>query len=164
MRRCWVLVRSQQFVVAHFWHHSSWVCSVDCHVSITLQSFLPGLVWSSLDLSSACLIPSPINAFLLPSHHVPFSTSPNCFVGYKLYPYDVKCITPATSGYVNVSYIRSIASTKFTVSDFHTLYCMHQITVWNHRLTPLDHQQCGMRTWAPAHGHGLSEDRSHSPN
>ena len=72
--------------MAHFWHQSSWIHSRDCHVSITFQSFLPGLVCSFLRLSSACLTPSQghsVNAFLLPSHHVPSSTSLNCFAGNK---------------------------------------------------------------------------------
>ena len=44
--------------------------SIDCHVSITFQSFLSGLVCCCLVLSFACLIPSqgllPINTILLP--------------------------------------------------------------------------------------------------
>ena len=47
-----------KFVVAHFWHQSRWVYTIDCHVSKTFQSILPGHVCSSLGLSSACLIPS----------------------------------------------------------------------------------------------------------
>ena len=44
-------------MVAHFWRQSSWVYSMDCDVSITFQPFLPGLVCSSLGLSSTCSIP-----------------------------------------------------------------------------------------------------------
>jgi len=124
-------------VVAHFWHQSSWVYSVDCHVSILLQSFLPGLVCSSLGLSSACLIHSqshfPINTFLLPSCHVPSSTSPNCFVGYEWYQYDIKCNASYSlrmSVYVNVSYMCYIASTKFAVADF-CMSCI-RLMVWSH--------------------------------
>jgi len=36
-------------------------------------------------------------------------------------------VMPATSGYINVSYVSHIASTKFLVSDLHMLYCMCQI-------------------------------------
>jgi len=55
-------------------------------------------------------------------------------------------VIPATSGYVNVSYVRYIASTKFAVSEFRTLYCMGQIlfTVWDHGSKPLDHHSVGL--------------------
>ena len=46
-------------MVPHFWQHSGWVYSMDCHVSITFSpSFLHGLICCSLGLSSACLVPS----------------------------------------------------------------------------------------------------------
>jgi len=77
----------RRFVVAHCGHQSSWVCSIDCHVSINFQPFLPDLI----------------------------SMTSNEM--------------PATSGYITVSYT---ASTKFTVSDFHTVYCTRQIAVWSH--------------------------------
>jgi len=43
-------------MVAHFWHQSSWVYSIDCHVSIHFQPFLSDLICNSLRLSSVCLI------------------------------------------------------------------------------------------------------------
>ena len=72
--------------MAHCGHQSSWVSSVDCHVSITFQP--SRLVRCCLVLSSARLTPPRVipiynvNTFLLPSHHVTLSTSLNCFVGY----------------------------------------------------------------------------------
>jgi len=54
----------------------------------------------------------PVSTFLLPSHHVPSSTSLSCFVGYKWYQCDIKC---------NASYV-------WTHKCFiHVLHCKHEI-------------------------------------
>ena len=65
----------RKFVVAHCQHQTSLAYSVDSHMNITFQSFIPGLVCC---LSSEHFIPSqgwsfPVNVFLilLPSCHVP---------------------------------------------------------------------------------------------
>ena len=58
---CWVLARSQTVVESLWWHivgTSLAGSSVDCHVSITFQPFLPGLVCCSFVVSSACPTPA----------------------------------------------------------------------------------------------------------
>jgi len=74
-------VSRRKFVVVCFWHQSSWVYNVyrlSCQHNF---STLPGLVCSSLDLSSAHFSGSLlVIAFLLPLCRVQSSRrSPNCF-------------------------------------------------------------------------------------
>jgi len=63
---CQVSVRSQnlpdiqnlKFMVQHCWHLPGTAGSADCHISTTVQPFLPDLICYSLLLSSEHLIPS----------------------------------------------------------------------------------------------------------
>ena len=98
-------------MVAHFWY-------INCHVSATL----PGLICTSLGLSSDCLIHSqgcsPLTHFILPFHHVLCALSSISMMSI---------VMPVTSRYVNASYMSFIARTNFKVSDFGMLFCTYQI-------------------------------------
>ena len=77
------------------WYQSTWVSSVDCHISInfSLPSWtcllLFGFIICTFDAFPGLF--SVNSNFLLPYCHVPWGKSPNSFIGYKLHPPDVQC-------------------------------------------------------------------------
>ena len=77
------------------WYQSTWVSSVDCHISInfSLSSWtcllLFGFVFCTFDAFSGLF--SVNSSFILPYCHVPWSTSPNSFIGYTLHAPDLQC-------------------------------------------------------------------------
>ena len=109
---CQVSVRSQnlpdiqnwKFMVQHCWHLPGITGSVDCHISTTVQPFLPGLICYSSLLSSEHLIPSLPPSVLMHSFESAIQSA----------------------HHRTVSYI--ICTLGITVSIlFHTVHCMCRI-------------------------------------
>ena len=121
----------RKFVVAHIWY-------INCHVSATL----PGLICTSLGLSSDCLIHSqgcsPLTHFILPFHHVLCSLSSISMTSIVM-PESLDMWMLHTWVLLQEQTLRC----PILVCYFACI----RFTVWSHRLTLLDHQQCGTRMW-----------------
>ena len=85
---CQVSVRSQnlpdiynlKFMVQHCWHLPGIAGSADCHISTTVQPFLPGLICYSLLLSSEHLIPSLPPSLLMRSFETAHHRTVSCII------------------------------------------------------------------------------------